>query len=311
MIALLATFSQLALGVAVKTGHRSTSAWHVTPPRYSLCDFGTQPSKDQCQAAVQQIANTAQGLKTTFHIGFNVSVHDFIFVENQAYAETVSNGSFVQSSVIPGCSALMGVTGGIGGVFLHVVPVFSTLNFEVNVENTGHDKSMRVCSGAPDFTYAQDSNTACGTNVAGVADENTCQQICTDQHLYGTPDYCHGYTWTSTSACYLCLGQGSTGQGTAGQVTKMKQEPGCYVFANCSKWASVKWRRDFWGERNAKAGTSPSACAARKAAIDSWCGITNTQMQYVPSIVCGTASGQCAGPGRCSISTCTPCGDCA
>jgi len=79
-------------------------------------------------------------------------------------------------------------------------------------------------------------------------------------------------------------------------------EPGCYVMmpSGCPAAASASrkdlqefaasldtsaWKRDEWGEANAKAGVSQQACEVkRKAQYDTWCDTTDATLLFVPGM---------------------------
>ncbi|CAK0837905.1 unnamed protein product [Prorocentrum cordatum] len=58
---------------------------------------------------------------------------------------------------------------------------------------------------------------------------------------------------------------------------------GCFVWlpSGCKTarfHAKFHWRRDTWGEANARAGESEDACRARKPAFDAFCGVEDAEM---------------------------------
>ncbi|CAK0832221.1 unnamed protein product [Prorocentrum cordatum] len=64
----------------------------------------------------------------------------------------------------------------------------------------------------------------------------------------------------------------------------LPRSTGCFVWlpSGCKAprhlHAMSHWRRDAWGEANAKASQGEEACKARKQAFDAWCGVTDTVM---------------------------------
>jgi hypothetical protein len=70
-------------------------------------------------------------------------------------------------------------------------------------------------------------------------------------------------------------------------VPQAPYEPGCYVKQPSScpdqAWGDGEWHRDTWGEKNRNAANDKDKCVVtRKKEYDSWCGATDTVMQFRP-----------------------------
>lgn len=78
------------------------------------------------------------------------------------------------------------------------------------------------------------------------------------------------------------LAQPQTASGDLGERFGSDQ-PGCYVKtpSTTKNECSVTWTRDQWGETHHGAGTHENTCLGRKAAYDSWCGASDTQMHFI------------------------------
>merc|ERR1719401_1560894 len=68
---------------------------------------------------------------------------------------------------------------------------------------------------------------------------------------------------------------------------KAPKEPGCYVWmpTGCTNHpfhVRQQWKRDAWGEENARAAADRTACESqRKSQVNAWCGTSNAKMLYV------------------------------